>query len=287
MRVLPILLALAAIGQGCLFLDTRVQPPPLAIRTATLGELLSQLERFEPLETIRAEVDLGLSFLNDDMDRMRTLKDVRGYILAKRPSNARIQAQYPVTHQKAFDMVADDKEFSVYLVWDKRFLQGETALDVRSDKRAENVRPQHVVAPLLIKPPQSDERAAMDNITRNRRTYHVVVFRKTVGDHEVITRKAWFDRATLDLSILEIYDGEGNVVTSAVYSNWLEDNGVPYAGSVSISRPVDGYSLRVEMQEPGINQPLPEDAFLLEPPDGVEVERVGEKDDTAAQAEAR
>ena len=276
LRTLPLLLALLATGTGCLYRTRSIAPPLVAARTATLEELLPKIERFGAIDSLRAEADLGLTYLDDDMDDATTLRDVKGFILAERPDHARIQAQYPVTHQTAFDMVSDEDEFSVYLVWRKRFLQGDTALDVRSEKRAENIRPQHVVEPLLIDPPQPGETAALDNLTRNGRLYHVVVFRRQEGEHAVITRKFWFDRADLQLAMLELYDGHGNVATQASYSNWSESNGLPYAGTVAITRPADGYSLVVHMQDPGLNASLPPEAFTLDPPPGIEVEHVGE-----------
>lgn len=285
--MLPLVLALAAASTGCLYRTQAVAPPPVAARTATLEELLRQIERFRAVQSLRAEVTMGLTFLNDDMDRTKTLTDVRGFILAERPDLARIQAQYPVTHQTAFDMVSDRDKFSVYLVWRKRFLQGATALDERSEERAENIRPQHVVEPLLIDPPQSDEIAALDNQARIGRLYHIVVLHKKQGDHEVITRKFWFDRADLQLAILEIYDGDGNAVTQASYSDWRQEGDAPYAARVSITRPIDGYSLVVQMQEPGINATLPPDAFVLDPPPGVPVERVGEATRSAARLSVR
>jgi len=284
---LLLLLALAATTTGCLYRTQKIAPPLVAARTATLDELLPQIERFGAIHTLRAEVNLGLSFLNDDMDKLKTLKDVRGFVLAERPDHARIQAQYPVTHQTAFDMVSDHDEFSVYLVWRKRFLQGATALDERSDERAENIRPQHVVEPLLIEPPRSDETAALDNQARNGRLYHVVLFSKKHDDNEVITRKFWFDRADLKLRILEIYDGGGNIVTQASYSDWRDSGEAPYAATVSITRPADGYSLVVHIQDPGINATLPADAFVLDPPPNVPVERVGDGSKSNAQLSNR
>ena len=275
------------VGSSCLWRTQRIEPPQLAARTATLEELLTQLERFESLKSMRATVDIGLSYLNDDMNRLTNLKDVRGFILAERPAKARIQAQYPVTHQKAFDMVSDADEFSVYLVWNKRFIQGPTSLETHSEKRIENIRPQHIVEPLLIAPPRSDEIAALDNQIRSGTLYHVVVFRKQVGDHEVITRKLWFDRTTLELHQLEIYDGQGNIVTVATYSQWLEENGAPYPTSVNISRPLDGYRVSITIRDPGINESLPEDAFTLEPPAGIEIERVGDSEQLDVQASAQ
>src|SRR5690606_34600617 len=104
-RMLPLLLALVAVSTGCLYRTQAVAPPPVAAHTATLGELLPQIERFGAVQSLRAEVTMGLTFLNEEMDRTKTLTDVRGFILAERPDLARIQAQYPVTHQTAFDMV--------------------------------------------------------------------------------------------------------------------------------------------------------------------------------------
>jgi outer membrane lipoprotein-sorting protein len=287
LRTLPLLLALAATATGCLYRTRNIAPPLVAARTATLEELLPKIERFGAIETLRAEAEIGLTYLDDEMDDATTVRDVRGFILAERPDHARIQAQYPVTHQTAFDMVSDSEEFSVYLVWRKRFLQGDTAFDVRSDKRAENIRPQHVVEPLLIDPPQDGETAALDNQARNGQLYHVVAFRKKQGDNDVITRKFWFDRTNLQLGILEIYDGAGNVVTQASYSDWRDAAEGPYAGSVSITRPVDGYSLVVHIQNPGLNATLPPDAFVLDPPPGVPVERVGDAPRSAAQLSNR
>jgi outer membrane lipoprotein-sorting protein len=103
----------------------------------------------------------------------------------------------------------------------------------------------------------------------------------------VITRKFWFDRTNLRLGILEIYDGDGNVVTQASYSDWRDAAEGPYAGSVSITRPVDGYSLVVHIQNPGLNATLPPDAFVLDPPPGVPVERVGDAPRSAAQLSNR
>lgn len=256
----------------------------MAARTATLDELLGQLNQFESLKSMRATVNLGLSYLNDDMDRLTDLKDVRGFILAERPSKSRIRAQYPVTHQTAFDMVSDENEFSVYLVWRDRFVQGPSTLETNSDKRVENIRPQHIVEPILIAPPSDDEIPALDNQVKNGTLYHVVVFRKQVDGQHTISRKLWFDRAALELRYLEIYDGEGNIVTMATYSSWLTENGVPYPAQVNVSRPIDGYRVAVTVNEPGINATLPEDAFVLEPPPGVEVERLDEQDASDEQA---
>lgn len=275
-------------GAGCLSRTTRIAPPPPPVLTASLDDLLTRLEEFAGLQSMQATVDMQLSFLNEDRTKRTELTDVRGFVLAKRPGLSRIQAQYPVTRLKAFDMASDGNAFSVHLVWRNRFFQGETDLDVRSEKRAENIRPQHIVDPLLIEPPRDDEWATIVNDQERRRHYHVVLLQQRLQDRRLqVRRKVWFDRADMSMARLELFNEEGDRMTIANYSGWQEDNGIPYPTTVSISRPADGYSLTLEFIEPGLNAEVAEDAFNLEPPEGIEVELIQPEEDDAADDAAR
>ena len=233
---------------------------------------------------MKATVNLQLSYYNEEQTKRTDLRDVRGFVLARRPGFSRIQAQYPVTRQKAFDMASDGETFQVYLVWQGRFFTGANTMDKLSKKRAENIRPQHIVEPLLIEAPRPDETAVLDNVTEGRALYHVVQLQRELDGTAEITRKFWFNRADLRLSRLEIYDPDANVVTVARYSGWQTQGPIPYPAQASVLRPVQGYSLAFEFLEPGLNEELPENAFLLEPPDDVEVETVGEDSDSPAQS---
>jgi len=230
---------------------------------------------------MRATVDMQLSFLNKEQTKRTDLTDVRGFVVAQRPGLSRIQAQYPVTRMKAFDMASDGDSFSVYLVWKNRFFQGDTDLDVRSEKRAENIRPQHIVDPLLIEPARDDEWATLVNEVENRRPYHVVLLQERLEDNRLrVRRKVWFDRADLRLARLELFNEEGDRMTIAAYEGWQEQNGVPYPTVARISRPIDGYSLTLEFVEPGLNAEIAEGSFDLEPPKNVEVERIRPEDES-------
>ena len=189
---------------------------------------------------MKATVNLQLSYYNEEQTKRTDLRDVRGFVLARRPGFARIQAQYPVTRQKAFDMASDGETFQVYLVWQGRFFTGSNAMDQPSKKRAENIRPQHIVEPLLIEAPRPDETAVLDNITEGRTPYHVVQLQRELDGTAEITRKFWFNRADLRLSRLEIYDPDANVVTIARYSGWQTEGPIPYPAQASVLRPVQG-----------------------------------------------
>ena len=77
---------------------------------------------------------------------------------------------------------------------------------------------------------------------------------------------------------MEIYDQKGNVVTTARYKGWTQEGETLYAQDVVIARPLDGYELSIHFLKPGLNEPAPDESFVLEPPEGVKVERFGEKD---------
>ena len=268
------LVLLMGIGSGCVKTTYTVVPPLPVLKTGTAEELTERLRQIGAAQSIKATVMMQLSIVSGDQTKREEYTDVRGFILAQRPSFARVQAQFLTT--RAFDMASDGERFRVHLVWKKQFLEGLNALNERSEKRAENIRPQHVMEPLLLAPPQPDEIIVLDNVLEGRRPYQVLLMLKKGPDGTRIARKAWFERERLELRRLDIYDEAGDVLTRATYSGWEEEAGIPFAREVSISRPLDGYDLRLTVETPGLNAELPANAFVLEPPEGMKIERIGE-----------
>jgi hypothetical protein len=175
-------------------------------------------------------------------------------------------------------MASDGTVFRVYLPTKRRFLEGKTALDQLSENRVENVRPQHILQALLITPPQQQqEEALLENMAEGRLAYHVVqVIRLDVDGHALLSRKFWFDRTELNLARQEVFEPSGNLVTVAYYREWNEGGTALYPGLVYIDRKKEGYQLTIRILEPGLNEPVPENAFVLEPPPDVKVEPLGE-----------
>lgn len=237
---------------------------------------------------MKATVDLRLTYLNDERTKETELRDVRGFILGRRPGLIRVQAQTPVTGGTAFDMASNGSIFRVYLAWKKRFFEGIIGKAKRSEKRTENVRPQHVLEALLLDPPREDETPVMDRLTEGFRHYYVVqLMTDRVGEGLRIRRKVWFDRTTLRVSRVEVRDQDGEVVSLARYQSWNNAHGDWYPSNIVIERPLEGYDLAMSFIKPGLNEDVPDDAFQLDPPKGVEIERIGEEVTEAANATAR
>jgi len=284
-RNLPIITVLVALlGVGCLSTTRKVAPPPAALLDASLEDLLAELDRIGAIESMKATVDLRLTYLNEQRTKETELRDVRGFILGRRPGHVRVQAQTPVTGGTAFDMASDGDTFRVYLPWKKRFFEGDNATVRQSEKRAENVRPQHVLDALLLEPPGEDETPVMDRVTEGFRHFYVVqLLTERDGEGLKIHRKIWFDRTTLRISRVEVRNADDEVIALSRYRSWTDEFGPSYPREIIVERPLEGYDLAVRFVKPGLNEDVSDDSFVLDPPKGLEVERVGEDNEIAGR----
>ena len=63
------------------------------------------------------------------------------------------------------------------------------------------------------------------------------------------------------------------MVTDVYYSEWALEEALPFPGTIFLSRPKDGYELEVRITKAGLNEAIPERAFVLEPPKGMDVDQ--------------
>ncbi len=284
--LLTTLCFLSLLSAGCLSKTRKVTPPPTTLLDASLDDLLAELRRLGSIQSMKATVDLQLSYLNDARTKETQLRDVRGFVLARRPDDIRVQAQVPVTGGRAFDMASDGSTFRVYLPWKGRFFEGDTKA-LRSEKRTENIRPQHVLEALLPEPPAEDEMCVMDRVTEGPRHFYVVqMLVRRPGEGLRIQRKAWFDRTTLRMARMEVRNDDEEVISLARYRAWTDEFGDVFPREIALTRPLEGYDLVMRFIKPGLNEEVPDDSFELDAPPGVEVERVGEEEDAAKTAAA-
>lgn len=265
---------------GCLAETRKVQSlPPATLPKATLEELVERFERIAAPQSLRATVELELTIVNDERTKETTYKEVRGAVVGRRPGAIRVQAQVPVTGARAFDMTTAGEQFEVYLPWRHRIYTGDNAIVKRSDNRAENIRPFHILEPLLIEAIQDNETPVLRNTREGRTGYQVVqILQRKPDESLIIARAAWFRRADFQMERYLIYDEAGDVVTLARYREWADTPEGPRPGYVRVYRPEDGYDLAVRFLKPGWDELVGDDAFVLDAPDDVEVVDVGEED---------
>ncbi len=259
---------------------------PHVVLTATLEELTAKLQRMAAIKSMKATVAIQLSVVAQDQASLREFRDTRAFILIRRPEWIQVQALVPVVGSTAIDMLSDGDTFQVLLPTRNQLFAGRNQIVSRSEKRIENIRPQHLLQALLIDPPMSDERPMLVNRRERAEAYQVVQLIRELEGALKISREIWFDRSSLEIARLVVFDEQADTVTDARYREWSEQDSLPFAQWVSISRPQDGYDLNIHVLKPGLNETIPDDRFVLSIPSGVEVKEIGAAAPAAAVRES-
>ena len=278
---------------GCLFrtrsLDRQLSDRPL--KTATQQDLIEYVNaQAAKIQSMQATVDIDSSAGDPKNGRITDYKEIRGYVLARKPAMLRMKGLMPVVRNTAFDMVSDGQEFKLWIPPKNRFVIGANNADYQPDKRLENMRPQYIYDALLLPEIGPDEIAVLENgyetvlDARKHRVeqpnYALAVIRKGPQGW-YLSRRIEFSRIDLRPYRQRIYDQQGNVATDARYQNYNDYSGVSFPSTIGIERPRENYDITLNMIKLEINKPLTSDQFVLEQPPGSDVEHLGQPNSTA------
>jgi len=270
-------LAVAAallLPSGCIVKrQRRIQPsalPPPA-REASLAELVAKLDASsQTVRTLTATVDLQPTAGSIYSGVIKEYQDVPGFILMERPAMIRVLGQAPVVRTGIFDMASDGKEFHLYIPSKQKFIVGETGFHRPAKNSLENLRPQHILDALLVSPlDPAHEKWYLEEVAEGAHRYYVVGIVEPTAFR--LKRKAWFDRADLQLARIQFYEGEGVCVESARYSEYNDYQGVNYPSHIEVVRPIEDYRLAITIVKATFNQPIERDKFVLTQPPGTQL----------------
>src|ERR1700689_576768 len=167
-RAILLLLLLAATFSltGCLFhtriIDRQLSDPPL--KTAPQQQLIAYVnDQAQKIQSMQATVDIDSSAGDVKNGRITDYKEIRGYVLARKPAMLRMKGLLPVVRTSAFDMVSNGQNFKVWIPPKNKFVVGSNnAENYDPDKRLENMRPQYIYDALLL-PEIGQDEAVMEN----------------------------------------------------------------------------------------------------------------------------
>jgi outer membrane lipoprotein-sorting protein len=287
-RLRPLLLLVLSVAtvplSGCLFrtrpLDRQFSDRPL--KTASQQELIEYVNaQATKIRSMQATVDIDASAGDLKNGRITDYKEIRGYVLARKPAMLRMKGLMPLVRNTAFDMVSDGQEFKVWIPTKNKFVVGSNnADDFQPDKRLENMRPQYIYEALLLPEIGPDEIAVLENSyetvldAKKRRVeqpdYELAVIRKGPQGW-YLSRKIEFSRSDLLPHRQQIYDLQGNVATDARYQNYKDYAGTTFPSTIEIERPRENYDITLSLVKLEINKTLTDDQFALEQPAGADV----------------
>jgi len=280
---LPLLGLMALALSGCLarnraFVRLGGKPTQslLVADRATLVNIINR--QYEAIDNFNAEVDMVPALGSAEKSKITEYKDFRGYILYRRASEIRVIGLYPIVRNKAFDMVANGAGFRLYIPSQNRFIVGSNELDKPSPNKIENLRPQHFLNAMLVRPVDTqNDKLVIENFTDETDAFYILQMIRQNGDGQLqLSRAVWFDRYDLLISRQLIFDESGNILTDARYSGWKAYDNVAFPKHIEINRPRDEYGVVIDVVKMDIDKGVSEDKFVLEQPEGSTLRAVGE-----------
>ncbi|MBV9505891.1 MAG: DUF4292 domain-containing protein [Acidobacteriia bacterium] len=265
---------------------TKAEPTLLVANPKELLQAVT--DQYEAIHDFTATVDMTPALGTTEKSHVTEYKDVRAYILFRKPAEIRIVGLLPVVRNTAFDMVSTGDNFKLYVPSRNQFLVGRNELTRPSNNKLENLRPQHFVDALLVRPVAPGRKLIMENFTDEDNAFYILheVAETPSGSLDLL-RTIWFNRLDLKLARQIIFDDKGNILTDARYSDWKVYDNVAFAKHVEINRPQDEYGVVLDLVKMDINQGVSDDKFVLNQPPGSTLRTVGEEPAAASPARAR
>jgi hypothetical protein len=268
---------------GCLFHSRKVerQVSTAPLKSASQQDLIDSINfQAGRIKTLQATVDIDTSVGGAQRGKVTDYKQIRGYVLVRKPEMLRMIGLMPIVRNRAFDMVSDGKEFKLWIPPKNKFVIGRNDVQSHNASALENVRPQAIYDALLLPWISSEDIAVLENgfetVTDAKRhrveqpDYEMDVIRK--GEHGwYLSRKIIFSRTDLLPHHQLLYNQNGELMTDAGYENYKDYEGVGFPTQISIYRPREEYDITLTIVKLQLNQPMTNEQFLLPQPPGAEV----------------
>ena len=280
LRIL-VLIAVVPLG-GCLF-----RSRPVALRTSTAplqtasrDELIERINsEASEIQTLKATVGITASVGGSKRGKITEYQEIRGFILARKPSSLRMTGLFPILQNHVFDMVSNGQEFKLWIPPKNQFIVGDNDVARPSAQPLANLRPQVIYDALLLQAVdlqnelavlEEGEHKVIDPGTQKlvlQPDYTLDIIKQN-GHGWYLSRKTVFDRTDLQPHQQVLYDEHGSIVTDVLYDEYREFNGVLFPTNIQIWRPQEEYSIKLEVTKLTLNGPIMDDQFVLEPPSG-------------------
>jgi len=238
--------------------------------------LESVARQYNAVRDFSAMVDMAALVGSSEKGQLVEYKDVRAYLYFRKPADLHLVGLYPVIRTTAFDMVSNAVDFKLYVPKDNSFTVGQNAIETLSDKKLENLRPQHFLDAIRVRPVDpSVDKVLMENLTDEEYFYYILHLIREDHGSLVLSRTIWFSRLDLKLARQIVYDPVGNIVTDARYSEWHIFDNVPFPKHIEIHRPREEYGATIDIVKMDINKGVSDDKFVLTQPEGTTLKVIG------------
>ena len=262
---------------------------PETYRTETIEQLEKDVsDRDAGVTTLNAQVLITATTGGSKEGKVTEYTSFKGYIFVRKPNDLRVILQLPLIGSSALDMVSDGKTFTLKMasshgnVW----RQGDDDVTQPSKNGLENLRPAVFLDSMLVPSVKPDEDVTLTESTRivQPETRHKNAIAEPDYDLNVLKAKdanvlrmervVHISRVTMLPFGQDIYDENGRIVTQATYEAYQSFNGQQFPTLITIRRPVDEYSLKINVTKLTLNETFEADQFELKIPSGTVVQKM-------------
>ncbi len=282
-KALILMVALLPLS-GCVFSSSRNVQTRLStnkLENATLEQLAEKInDSASKLQTMNATVTIDASAGGEKKGKVTDYRQINGNVLIRKPEMMRMIGRVPVVGNHLFDMVSNGKNFELSIPPQNKFIIGSNEMGKPSAQPLENLRPQHILDALLLKPidTANGEIAVLEQSTEMvkdakthkdaiQQDYVVVVISKDERG-AYLSRRIVFSREDLMPHEQYLYNHTGQIVTYAHYEKFQNFDGTMFPSIVDIQRPVEEYAITLNILKLRVNEPLRDDQFQLAQPAG-------------------
>jgi len=292
LRALSVLVVAMTGGlTGCFSTTRRVlkTEAPTVYQTATVEQVEQQVsQRDVAVKTLKAQVQITAATGGSKEGKLKEYTSFTGYIFVQKPADLRVILQLPLIGSSALDMVSDGQTFTLKRasshgnIW----MQGTNKVTTPSKNGLENLRPSVFLDSLLVPGVPTGEYVTMTESSRvlhedvHHKTetiepdYNLTVLHTTSGNILQVQRVIRINRVTMLPYQQDIYDDKGEVVTQATYENYQTYAGQQFPAEITIRRPLDEYSLKIDVMKLTLNAAFEADQFELMIPAGTTVQKL-------------
>ena len=273
---------------------------------ATLDQLVERMNtQYKAIQSVNMSVEIAASSGGAHEGEVKEIPTFAGYIFLRKPADLHILLLLPLVRSRAFDMVSDGRSFKLLIPPRSRAITGSDTLDEEEAAKPvehatgtavnglqhrnaglESLRPNIVREALLVPalapgefairtqhsrtlPPEQGRKESMEEPD-----YDVTVIRLPTPQTAEIVRIIHIGRISLLPYQQDIYDRAGNVVTQVYYGKYARTNGIDFPMSLTITRPIDEYTLKIDVTKLQLNVKFDEDQFQLNIPDNIKIEKM-------------
>ncbi len=284
--LLPLVLALNGCYSGHVRTVKKIALAPNAMN-ATLEQLKVGVDaQYASIHTLNASVDITATTGGQHEGKVKENPTFSGYMFLRKPSDLRVLLLVPVLRSRALDMVSDGKTFKLIIPSKNRAIEGSEVMSKPSKNGLENLRPSIIRDALLIPAIAPDDYVSVTQGSRilpasskrkepiEEPDYDISVYAVKTDHVMTLKRRIHIGRVSLRPYRQDLYDDSGRIVTTVDYANYEMAGDIPYPMGITLTRPLDEYTLKIIVTKLTLNQRLDDEQFSLKIPPGMPVQHI-------------